>query len=129
MTTPPQISPIRVLIAEDNADLRTTVISLLEAEPDIRCVAETGALGDIAQLAGASGAQLVLLDIEFQGKSSLRSLPDLRLALPGVRFLVYSGHGTAAIRSAALAAGAAGYVVKTGNPEELLLAIRQCMQS
>ena len=121
--------PIRVLVAEDNDNLRSVVISLLDTETDLRCVAETGVLEEVVPLATATDAQLVVLDIELNGKSSLASLPQLRRELPTARFLMHSGHGHPALIARALAAGASGYVLKSGNPDELVHAIRKCMVS
>ena len=121
--------PIRVLVAEDNADLRSLVISLLDTESDLRCVAETGVLEEVVALATATNAQLVVLDIELNGKSSLASLPQLRRELPTARFLIHSGHDHPALIAGALAAGASGYVLKSGDTDELLHAIRKCMVS
>ncbi len=121
--------PIRVLIAEDNDELRSVVISLLDTETDLRCVADTGLLEEVVPLATATDAQLVILDIELNGKSSVASLPQFKRDLPKVRFLMHSGYGHPALIAGALAAGASGYVLKSGNADELVHAIRKCMIS
>jgi two-component system response regulator DesR len=120
---------IKVMIAEDNDDLRATMVSLLEAETDIRCVAETDELGTITALAQATAPQVIILDIELKGRSSLLALPQLRRELPTARFLVYSGHALPAFVQAALDAGASEYLLKAGDPYELISAIRRCSSS
>lgn len=117
------------MIAEDNADLRSTMVSLLDAETDMRCVAETDELEDVGALAATAAPQVVILDIELKGQSSLSRLPKLKSELPGARFLVYSGHALPALIDAALAAGATEYVLKSGDPYELIDAVRRCAQS
>ena len=129
LQSPPMGEPIRILIAEDNDDLRAAVISLIDAEPDMTCVAQTAELDDVRDLAAATAAHLVVLDIELKGKSSLRLLPQLRRDLPNARFLIYSGHALSAVRAAALAAGACAYVLKSGDVDELVSAVRACMTS
>lgn len=118
---------IRVLIAEDNDDLRMAIRLLLDGEPDLRCVAETGNLDNVAQLTEQYEADVVLLDIELQGRSSLQILRTLRSQLPKVQFLIHSGHAHADIQRHAMASGASGFVVKSGDTLELLAAIRSVM--
>ena len=118
--------PIRVMIAEDNEDLRMTLSALLAAEADISCVAATGRLQEVVPLAQSAAAQVIILDLEMQGQSSLTALPKMRQALPHTRFLVHSGYALPALIDGALAAGASGYVLKSGDFAELLNAIRAC---
>jgi two-component system response regulator DesR len=118
--------PITIMIAEDNEDLRATMVSLLDAETDIRCVAETAELEDVSALAAATSPRVIILDIELKGRSSLNRLPQLKRELPAARFLVYSGHALPALIDAALAAGASEYVLKSGDPYELIDAVRRC---
>jgi DNA-binding NarL/FixJ family response regulator len=121
--------PIRILIAEDNADLRATMVALLGTEADLRCVAETGELQQVGVLAAATGPRVIILDIELNGQSSLPRLGILRRELPDARFLVYSGHALPELIDAALAAGASEYVLKSGDPDELVRAIRRCARA
>jgi two-component system response regulator DesR len=114
------------MIAEDNEDLRATMVSLLGAETDIRCVAETDELEDVGALAAATSPQVIILDIELKGRSSLTRLPQLKRQHPAARFLVYSGHALPALIEAALAAGASEYLLKSGDPYELIDAVRRC---
>lgn len=118
--------PIRIMIAEDNEDLRATMVSLFDAETDISCVAETDELEQVAALAAATSPQVIVLDIELNGQSSLARLPQLKRELPSARFLMYSGHALPALIDAALAAGATEYLLKSGDPDELINAVRRC---
>lgn len=119
----------RVLLAEDNADLRITIAMLLADEPDMVCVASTGALADVAGLAELHDAQAVVLDLQLQGGSALPVLPALHAARPQTAFLIHSGHSNPEIMRAAYAAGASAYVLKTGDIEELLAAIRKVVRT
>ena len=118
--------PIKILIAEDNEDLRATMIALLSTEADMRCVAETDDLQQVTPLATATGPQVIVLDIELKGQSSLSRLAQLRRELPAAEFVIYSGHGLPELVAAAMAAGAGEYVLKSGDPDELVQAIRRC---
>ncbi len=119
---------IRVIIAEDNEDLREMIVCLLDAEPDIECVGQTGSLGAVEPLCLEHGPHVVILDVELQGESSLHALPALHARMPAVRFIMYSGHANPYMIRGSIAAGAAAYVVKTGDPEELVRSIRSVLQ-
>ena len=63
--------PLRVLIAEDNDDLRDLLVTLVSAEPDLKCV---GTADDVdAVIAGTAEhkADVLVLDLELQGRSSI----------------------------------------------------------
>lgn len=102
------------------------MVALLGTEADLRCVAETDDLQQVGALAAATGPHVAILDIELKGQSSLSRLAQLRRELPATRFVIYSGHGLPELVDAALAAGACEYVLKSGDPDELVRAIRRC---
>ena len=129
MTDSRQPEKIRVLLAEDNADLRITITMLLADEPDMDCVASTGVLADVGGLAELHDAQVVVLDLQLQGGSALPVLPGLRAARPQTAFLIHSGHSNPGIVQAAREAGASAYVLKTGDIELLLAAIRKAVRA
>lgn len=119
---------IRVVIAEDNQDLCNLLRLVIEAEADMHCVGATDSLDEIAPLTIRQAAELVVLDVELQGKSSLRALQTLRSKCPDTHFLMYTGHAHPQMREAALAAGACDYVLKSGDMDDLLAAIRSARQ-
>jgi two-component system response regulator DesR len=120
---------LRVLLAEDNDDLCTALAGLLNAHPDIACVGSTGCLDEVASHAGATSAQVIVLDMDLQGQSSLRRLPELRAQLSGVAFVVFSGHDHPEMMRAAQEAGAASYILKSSDPTTLVAAIRAAAAS
>src|SRR3954468_12254041 len=73
--------PLRVLIAEDNADLRDLLVTLVSAEPDLRCV---GTADDVDAVIVACTAEhkadVLVLDLELQGRSSIDVLRTVRRA-------------------------------------------------
>jgi DNA-binding NarL/FixJ family response regulator len=123
------IERIRVLIAEDNANLRKTMAILLDAEPDMSCVAETETLSEVGLLAQQHDIDVIVLDMELRGESSVRALGPLRTARPQTRIVVHSGHVHPSIVGGVRAAGASAYVQKTGDIDQLLNAIRSAMNA
>ena len=123
----PMASPIRVVLAEDHDDLRRTLRVLIADEPDLTPVADTPLLDDVIPLCQAHAADVVVLDLELQGKLTLKRLPQLREQLPDVRFVVFSGHAHPEMVKHALEAGASAYISKSSDSDELVHAIRQVM--
>jgi two-component system, NarL family, response regulator DesR len=117
--------PIRVLIAEDNADLRDLLVTLVSAEPDLKCVGTAEDVdGVIAACTMEHKADVLVLDLELQGRSSIDVLKTVRSAGCKITIVVFSGHSHPEMIRHTLAAGADAYVPKTGDFELLLDAIR-----
>lgn len=121
--TPAQRPLLRIVLADDHAILRTAVTRLIDAEPDMHVVGEAGTA--VAAVAAVAEHQpdVLLLDISMPG-GGLSALPEVRAASPATRVVVVTMHDSRSFLSAALAAGAAGYVVKSLRFDELLTAIR-----
>jgi DNA-binding NarL/FixJ family response regulator len=120
MTAP----PLRILVAEDNDDLRDLLVTILSAEPDLDCV---GSARDVeGVLAGTREKQVdvLVLDLELQGRSSIDLLKTIRKEGGSLSIIVFSGHSHPEMIRHTLAAGADAYVPKSGDYELLLDAIR-----
>jgi DNA-binding NarL/FixJ family response regulator len=116
--------PLRVLVAEDNDDLRSLLVTLISAEPDLECV---GTANDVdAVLAGTveHQADVLVLDLELKGRSSIDLLKTVRKNGSNITIVVFSGHSHPEMVRHTLAAGADAYVPKSGDYELLLEAIR-----
>ena len=124
---------IRVMLVDDHAVVRAGYRRLLEMESDLFVVAECAdadAAYDALQRQPVSAGPLVdvvVLDLSMPGRSGLDLLRRLTLRWPSLRVLVFTMHDSAAMVSQCLRAGAAGFVTKSSQPEELVLAVRQVM--
>lgn len=124
---------IRVMLVDDHAVVRAGYRRLLEMEPDLEVVAECAdadAAYDTLQRQPVSAGPLVdvvVLDLSMPGRSGLDLLRRLTLRWPSLRVLVFTMHDSAAMVSQCLRAGAAGFVTKSSQPEELVMAVRQVM--
>jgi DNA-binding NarL/FixJ family response regulator len=116
-------NPLRILVAEDNDDLRDLLVTIISAEPDLECV---GTATDVdGVLSGAAdGVDVVVLDLELQGRSSIDVLKTVRSNGNKIGIIVYSGHAHPEMIRHTLAAGADAYVEKSSDYELLLDAIR-----
>jgi two-component system response regulator NreC len=118
------VIPIRVLVADDHAVLRAGLRLLLNAQSDIVVVGEAADGLEVCERAPDLRPDVVVLDLSMPGSQSGNVIRDLRRLCPATRILVLTMHDDAAYLRAALAAGAAGYLVKSAADTELISAIR-----
>lgn len=116
--------PLRVLVAEDNDDLRSLLVTLISAEPDLECVGTANDVEQVLTSTAEQQADVLVLDLELQGRSSIDLLKTVRKNGNKITIVVYSGHSHPDMIRHTLAAGADAYVPKSGDYELLLDAIR-----
>jgi DNA-binding NarL/FixJ family response regulator len=117
-------SPLRVLVAEDNDDLRSLLVTLISAEPDLKCVGTANDVEEVLASTTEHQADVLVLDLELQGRSSIDLLKTVRKNGSKIGIVVFSGHSHPEMIRHTLAAGADAYVPKSGDYELLLDAIR-----
>lgn len=122
------MSRIRVLIADDHTILRAGLRRLLESEPDIEIVGEASTCSEVKEAVRRWKPDVVTLDLSMPGGSGIAVIEQLRQDAPGTRFVVLTMHSDPAYCRAALAAGAAAYILKTSADSDLLVAIRAVMR-
>ena len=119
-------APIRVLIAEDQALLRTTLAALLEAEPGMSVVglAEDGARA--VALAAELRPDVVLMDIQMPGLTGIEATTRICAdpALAATRVLILTMFEIDDYVLGALRAGACGFLLKDTDPQSLVDAVR-----
>jgi DNA-binding NarL/FixJ family response regulator len=111
------------LIADDHAVLRAGLRMLLDAQADIEVVGEVGDGWAVSRQARVLRPDVVLMDLSMPGPQSGEVIRRVLTACPTTRVLILTMHDDAAYLASAMAAGAAGYVVKKVADSELLLAI------
>ncbi|MFI8529420.1 response regulator [Streptomyces aquilus] len=121
-------APLRLLIADDHAVVRAGLRALLEGAADLDVVAEAHSGEQAVRLALELRPDVVLMDLRFahgdggmDGVEAVRRLASAAPGLPVVMLTSYSGRADV-VR--ALEAGARGYVLKAGPPDELFRAVR-----
>ncbi|RBY82545.1 DNA-binding response regulator [Geodermatophilus sp. TF02-6] len=117
---------IRVAVVDDQALVRMGLRVLLDSEPDTELVGEAadGAAG--VDLVRSTVPDVVLMDVRMPGTDGLTALRRITEdpALAAVRVVVLTTFELDEYVFEALAAGASGFVLKDGEPTELLRAIR-----
>lgn len=118
----------RILLADDHAVLRSGLRLLLEAQPDLKVVGESGSGREALTLAQALQPDLVLLDLTMPNLGGLEALPLLRKVAPAARLLILTMHDDEGYLRQALRGGASGYVLKKAADDELLAAVRAVLR-
>ncbi|MGW2636305.1 response regulator [Streptomyces sp. NPDC001348] len=117
---------IRVLLADDQALLRSAFRVLVDSEPDMEVVGEASDGAEAVRLTAEHRADVVLMDIRMPGTDGLAATrlisADPRLA--DVRVVILTTFEVDDYVVQALRAGASGFLGKGSEPEELLNAIR-----
>ncbi|MFG2118474.1 response regulator [Streptomyces sp. NPDC048710] len=117
---------IRVLLADDQALLRSAFRVLVDSEPDMEVVGEASDGAEAVRLAKEHGADVVLMDIRMPGTDGLAAtrLISADPSLAHVRVVILTTFEVDDYVVQSLRAGASGFLGKGSEPEELLNAIR-----
>jgi two-component system, NarL family, response regulator NreC len=118
-------SPVRVLIVDDHAVVRTGIRLLLDQETDIDPVGEAGSGRDAVFEARELKPDVILMDVVMPGGSGLEVIPVLLKEHPEARILVLSMQDDPRYVREAFAAGASGYVLKEAADVEVVAAVRE----
>ncbi|WP_306183384.1 MULTISPECIES: response regulator transcription factor [unclassified Streptomyces] len=121
---------IRVLLADDQALLRSAFRVLVDSEPDMEVVGEASEGAEAVRLAKEQRADVVLMDIRMPGTDGFAAtrLIGADPALADVRVVILTTFEVDDYVVQALRAGASGFLGKGSEPEELLSAIRIAAQ-
>ncbi|MCX4754590.1 response regulator [Kitasatospora purpeofusca] len=121
---------IRVLIADDEPMVRAGVRAVLATDPGIEIVAETGDGREAVELLRRHRPDVAVLDIRMPGTDGITAAAEIRRvgvttrtgAAPGIVMLTTFGEDDYILR--ALSGGANGFLIKSGEPEELIAGVR-----
>jgi two-component system response regulator NreC len=97
---------------------------LIDAEAGLRVVAEAGTVPDALRMARAHRPDVIVLDLNMPGGSSLEAIPTLREQAPMTAIVVLTMQNDPSFARQALQSGALGFVLKEAADDELLGAIR-----
>jgi DNA-binding NarL/FixJ family response regulator len=120
---------LRIVIGENNADLALTLALLLDAEPDMTCVATGASASAVLATVDEHSPNTFILDLSLDDGSSLPLISVLRARLPTAVIVVFTGHKNELLKQHCLQAGADALVVKAGEFEELAVALRRAAQA
>ena len=116
--------PMKVLLAEDHTLVRAGIRSLLAELPWVQVVGEASDGRDALRQVAELQPDLVLMDITMAGLNGLDATERIAQDHPSVRVIILSMHASEEYVRRALIVGAAGYLLKDAEKEELELALK-----
>lgn len=121
---------IRVMVVDDHAIVRRGLRAFFDTVPELEVAAEAAdgrealALLRQCRTLGEPLPRVVLMDLRMPRMDGVEAIAAVRRDHPEVAVVVLTSFGEVELVHAALAAGAAGYVLKDADPEEVVTAIR-----
>jgi DNA-binding NarL/FixJ family response regulator len=120
--------PITVSIVEDNEQLRTTLARVLNRAAGFKCVSHYGDAESALAALPKDRPDVVLMDINLPGMNGVECVRQLKQVLPKLLVVMLTVYEDTDNIFNALAAGAAGYLLKRTKSEELFEAIREVVR-
>ncbi|MBA8823438.1 DNA-binding NarL/FixJ family response regulator [Saccharopolyspora lacisalsi] len=114
---------IRVLLADDEPLIRAGVNGILAADSGIEVVAEAGDGREAVELSRHHRPDVALLDIRMPVLDGLAAIPEIRHAVSGTAVVILTTFGEDEYIARALGEGVGGFLLKTGDPRELITGV------
>ena len=117
-------TPVRVLLADDQALFREALATLLDVRPEIEVVGEAGDGDEALRRSAQLQPDVVLMDLHMPVLDGIAATRRLRIEQPGVRVLALTTFDDDEAVFAALRAGAVGYLLKDVSGDRLVEAVQ-----
>ena len=117
--------PIRVFLLDDHEVVRRGLRELLDPEPDLEVVGESGSAAEALRRIPALRPDVAVLDARLPDGSGIDVCRDIRSKHPEIQALILTSFDDDDALFAAIMAGAAGYVLKDIHGDDLVDAIRR----
>lgn len=117
-------APTRVLVVDDHEILASSLQAVIDGEPDLQCVGTAGTLRLARALIGTTAPDVLLLDHRLPDGDGVDAIVELRALRPSLAVVVLTATTADSVLVAAIEAGAAGFISKSGSLSELTSAVR-----
>lgn len=114
---------VRLMLADDESLVRTGLRMVLSQADGVEIVAEAADGAEAVDLAVRHAVDVVLMDVRMPGMDGLAAAERLAELAPAIRVVMLTTFGEQEYAARALAAGAAGFVLKDTGPHELIHAV------
>ena len=118
------MKPIRILLADDHALIRTGIRNLLEGSPEFEVVGEASDGEEVLKKTKTLSPDVIIIDISMPKISGIDATKQIVESHPTIKVLVLTMHENAEYIYQIFKAGANGYLLKNAGKEELIDAIR-----
>lgn len=115
---------IKIILADDHQIVRHGLRSLLEAEPDMKVLAEADNGREVLRMARDLSPMVIIMDISMPDLNGIEATRQILAEIPGIKIIALSMHSDSLFILNMLKAGACGYLLKDCALEELVKAIR-----
>lgn len=121
---------IRIVVADDQALIRSAVATTLGLEDDLEVVGQADTCGGVVEEVTGTQPDVVLLDVQMPAggldvDDAIAIIPTLRRVAPGVRIVVVTTFSRPGYLRRAMEAGASGFMVKDAPAHVLIEAVRR----
>ncbi|HWF20319.1 MAG TPA: response regulator transcription factor [Verrucomicrobiae bacterium] len=113
-----------VVIVEDDGGLREQLVQILDTASDIKCLGAFRSGEEALPQILEKKPDVVLMDIKLPGMSGIQCVAEVKKIFPEMQIIMVTIYEDSERIFRALKAGANGYLVKSGPPEQLLESIR-----
>lgn len=117
-------SSIRIMVVDDHPALRKGLIALIQSEPGMSVVFETGDGRESVEQFRKLRPDVVLMDLRLPGLSGVEAIMEIRKEYADARFIVVTTFETDEDIYRAICAGAQSYLLKDSSGDEILQTIR-----
>ena len=114
---------IRVLLADDEAMIRAGVRAIVQSDPEIEVVAEAADGREAVELVLSHRPDVALLDIRMPRMDGLAATAEIRKVSPETKIVILTTFGEDSYVSQALGDGASGFLLKAGDPRDLIAGV------
>ncbi|MCU0487274.1 MAG: response regulator transcription factor [Anaerolineales bacterium] len=118
------MTPIRILLVDDQALFRESMRAFLNLQPDFQVVGEAANGEQALARAVELKPEVILMDVRMPGMDGVEATRHLRAALPGSRVIMLTTFDDDEYVFEALRHGAVGYLLKDSSAEKLFEAVR-----
>jgi DNA-binding NarL/FixJ family response regulator len=118
----------RILVADDHPIVRSGLRQVLDAQPDLKVVAEAADGAEAVEKALAEDVHLAILDVSMPKLTGIQAATELRKRRPELRVLMLSMYDNEQFLYESLRAGASGYVLKSEADQDIVEACRRTMR-
>jgi len=117
-------NPIRIMLVDDHPAFRKGMAALIDSEPDLQVVAETGDGAQALEVYRQKKPDVVLMDLRLPGMGGVEATIAIRKEFPNARVIVLTTFETDEDIFRAIQSGAKSYLLKDTPDDELATAIR-----